>query len=144
LVEWIILASASIAALGLIAAAIVWRLGSYACPSCGSRRSWSTGIPPWRCRRCGMLFTPGQPTAAAQHMTPARQPAASVKSGSDYKFKAGQIVRILPDRQEREGNGENRSFRVMRLLPSERGMNQYRIKSTEDGHERVVRENEVA
>lgn len=60
---------------------------------------------------------------------------------SDYKFKAGQTVRILPNRYAVKGNGR---FTVMRVLPAERGMNQYRIKSTEDGHERVVMENEVA
>jgi hypothetical protein len=35
-------------------------------------------------------------------------------------------------------------FEVVRLLPHENGIFQYRIKSVGDGHERVILENEVA
>ena len=60
---------------------------------------------------------------------------------STHKFKAGQTVRVVPSQHMPRAQG---SFRVVRVLPSERGMNQYRIKSTTDGHERVVTEVEVA
>ncbi|HZS82246.1 MAG TPA: hypothetical protein VFA50_05215 [Stellaceae bacterium] len=49
------------AALGLLVAAGAWRLASHACPGCGARRSWSKGVPPWRCRRCGGLYSPAPP-----------------------------------------------------------------------------------
>ncbi|HZS82247.1 MAG TPA: hypothetical protein VFA50_05220 [Stellaceae bacterium] len=58
----------------------------------------------------------------------------------DHKFKAGQTVRILPSRYITGAQG---SFKIIRLLPAERGMNQYRIKSSVDGHERVVMEHEL-
>jgi hypothetical protein len=40
--------------------------------------------------------------------------------------------------------GSQGSFQIVRVLPSERGVNQYRVKSTQDGRERVVMEDEVA
>lgn len=58
-----------------------------------------------------------------------------------HKFKAGQTVRVVPSRYMSEARG---SFKIVRLLPTEHGVNQYRIKSTTDGHERVVTESEVA
>jgi hypothetical protein len=58
-----------------------------------------------------------------------------------HKFKAGQTVRLHlgPDIGKTRGN-----FKVVRLLPSEHGINQYRIKSDADGHERVVIESQVS
>jgi len=47
----------------------------------------------------------------------------------------------LPSRYMTKAQG---SFKVVRQLPAEHGMNQYRIKSSTDGHERVVMECEVA
>lgn len=35
-------------------------------------------------------------------------------------------------------------FEVVRILPAERGINQYRLKSTQDGHERVAMEYELS
>jgi hypothetical protein len=56
-----------------------------------------------------------------------------------HKFKAGEIVEIISRRYEKpEG-----PFVVVRQMPTERGMNQYRIKSQTDGRERMVMENEV-
>jgi hypothetical protein len=60
---------------------------------------------------------------------------------SDHKFKTGETVRVLPSRYMTKAQG---SFKVVRQLPAEHGMNQYRIKSSVDGHERVVLESEVA
>lgn len=36
------------------------------------------------------------------------------------------------------------TFEIVRLLPSEHGNPQYRIKSLRDGHERVVTESDLA
>lgn len=58
-----------------------------------------------------------------------------------HKFAVGQTVRFSPDRQQlRSGRG---SFKVMRLLPETASVLQYRVKSQADGHERVVREDQL-
>jgi hypothetical protein len=60
---------------------------------------------------------------------------------SAHKFTIGQTVRFSPDRnQESSGRG---SFKVVRLLPEEANVLQYRVKSQADGHERVVREDQL-
>ncbi|HEY0524426.1 MAG TPA: hypothetical protein VGD08_13620 [Stellaceae bacterium] len=57
-----------------------------------------------------------------------------------YRFKAGQSVTML----SRMGTGlPTGKFKIVRLLPTEGGNNQYRIKSVVDGHERVVLESEI-
>jgi hypothetical protein len=59
-----------------------------------------------------------------------------------HKFSIGQTVRFSPDRnQEVAARG---SFTVVRLLPEEASVFQYRVKSQRDGHERVVREDQLA
>ena len=58
-----------------------------------------------------------------------------------HKFKNGQSVTLVRRRYERTPAG---SFTVLRALPTEHGINQYRIKSTADGHERVVSEAELS
>ena len=68
---------------------------------------------------------------------------------ADHKFKAGETVRVIettPVRLKRTGHGSapHGEFEVVRPLPAENGRNQYRIKSTLDGHERVVKEHEIA
>ena len=58
-----------------------------------------------------------------------------------HKFTVGQTVRFSPDRnQEATGRG---SFKIVRLLPEEASVFQYRVKSQADGHERVVREDQL-
>jgi hypothetical protein len=57
-----------------------------------------------------------------------------------HKFEAGQSVTVITGRSKTSPNG---LFKIVRLLPQERGINQYRIKSTTDGHERVVMEGEI-
>lgn len=66
-----------------------------------------------------------------------------------HKFKAGQTVTVV----ESSWNGPKRSgygltphgkFQIVRALPEEHGQLQYRIKSNLDGHERVVKENQIA
>ena len=56
-----------------------------------------------------------------------------------HKFTAGQAVRIVPGPVA----AARGSFKVVRVLPTEHGVNQYRIKSDSDGHERVVTEIEI-
>ena len=56
------------------------------------------------------------------------------------RFKAGQKVKIVANPLITNARG---SFEVVCLLPEERGMNQYRIKSTLDGQVRVVVECEI-
>jgi hypothetical protein len=61
---------------------------------------------------------------------------------STHKFSVGQTVQFSPDRgQEVVVRG---SFTVVRLLPEEASVLQYRVKSRLDGHERVVREDQLA
>ncbi|MHB1218531.1 MAG: hypothetical protein ACYC1L_10085 [Alphaproteobacteria bacterium] len=61
---------------------------------------------------------------------------------ADHKFRLGQRVHLLArpwDLTPPAGH-----FRVMRLLPREGAEHQYRIQSVADGHERVVRESQLA
>lgn len=59
-----------------------------------------------------------------------------------HKFTVGQTVRFSPDRNQ-EGSGRG-SFKILRLLPEAENVLQYRVKSQADGHERVVREDQLA
>ncbi len=61
----------------------------------------------------------------------------------DHKFKVGQAVEL----RARIGIGTwlpPGSFSVVRQLPPSGRENQYRLKSTNDGHERVATESELA
>jgi hypothetical protein len=56
---------------------------------------------------------------------------------SGHKYKTGQLVNYL---------GRERAFgvyQVTQLLPPEGGAFQYRIKNTNEPHERVVKEHEL-
>lgn len=57
-----------------------------------------------------------------------------------HRFRVGDLVTLLPNRY-----GANRlgRFKVTSLLPQEHGVNQYRLKSATDGHERVATEEEL-
>ena len=58
------------------------------------------------------------------------------------KFAVGQTVRFSPDRvQLRSARGQ---FKVLRLLPEDASIFQYRVNSEADGHERIVREDQLA
>jgi hypothetical protein len=62
-----------------------------------------------------------------------------------HRFAVGQVVRFTPDRAERDQvNQSQRQFKIVRLLPETASVFQYRVKSQLDGHERVVRENQLA
>ncbi|MFO0997945.1 MAG: hypothetical protein U1F33_14795 [Alphaproteobacteria bacterium] len=58
-----------------------------------------------------------------------------------HKFSIGTTVRLRPvSFGPSPPPGE---FEILRHLPPESGDNQYRIKSADDGHERVIRESEI-
>lgn len=58
-----------------------------------------------------------------------------------HKFKVGQSVEFIASALHPKSLG---AFKVVRVMPSERGLLQYRIKSVLDGHERMVLESELA
>ncbi|MEJ0045731.1 MAG: hypothetical protein WDN04_06110 [Rhodospirillales bacterium] len=62
-------------------------------------------------------------------------------SGS-HKYTVGQVVQFLTGPQD--GNIPRGRYKVQRLLPSETRDMQYRVKHLVDGHERVVRESQLA
>ena len=57
-----------------------------------------------------------------------------------HKFKAGQQVTVASHRPSGVTGG---TFKVILVLPEERGVWQYRVKSVADGHERVVLESDL-
>ena len=57
-----------------------------------------------------------------------------------HKFKVGQVVTL---HSKRHAVWAER-FRVVKLLPPQNGNPQYHVKSTGDGHERVVFESELS
>lgn len=56
-----------------------------------------------------------------------------------HKYKVGQRVEFL-DRTLPAASG---TYEIVRLLPSDGGELQYRIKSEREAHERVVREDQL-
>jgi hypothetical protein len=56
------------------------------------------------------------------------------------KFKVGQNVKYSASVRR---FGSNASFKIVRLLPSDGGSRQYRIKSASEAHERVAQEDEL-
>jgi hypothetical protein len=60
---------------------------------------------------------------------------------SEHKFHVGQAVDYFASKRfDRLAGGR---YTVVRLLPPEGNTPQYRIKSTLDGRERMVQENEI-
>lgn len=58
-----------------------------------------------------------------------------------HKFKVGRTVRFTPGPMHAGGRGG--TYKITRLLPPSGDDNQYRIQSIDDGHERVVKEDEL-
>jgi hypothetical protein len=56
------------------------------------------------------------------------------------KFKLGQSVQFGASDLRPRPLGV---FKIVRVMPSERGIRQYRIKSVTDGHERVAMESDL-
>lgn len=59
-----------------------------------------------------------------------------------HKFSIGQNVRFSPHRLE--DSAAAGSYTIVRPLPQEGNTQQYRIKATIDGRERVVLEHQLA
>jgi hypothetical protein len=57
-----------------------------------------------------------------------------------HKFKTGRTVEFLPSDLRLTPLGQ---FEIMRALPIEHGVAQYRIKSLRDGHQRVAMESDL-
>ncbi|HKT19381.1 MAG TPA: hypothetical protein VJR47_15135 [Stellaceae bacterium] len=57
-----------------------------------------------------------------------------------HKFKIGQSVEFAGGGVQPKPLGV---FKIVRVMPSERGIHQYRIKSVTDGHERMAVESEL-
>ncbi|HEY1507252.1 MAG TPA: hypothetical protein VGF92_23320 [Stellaceae bacterium] len=57
-----------------------------------------------------------------------------------HKFKVGQSVELLRKEQNLKPLG---LFEIVRIMPTEHGYRQYRIRSLADGHERVALEAEL-
>ena len=57
-----------------------------------------------------------------------------------HKFKLGQAVELVNDEVRLNRLGR---FEVVRVMPTEHGQRQYRIRSLVDGHERVAMEAEL-
>ena len=60
---------------------------------------------------------------------------------TEHKFKTGQSVELRGRMGVWVPQGP---FSVVQLLPPEGQQNQYRLKSTRDGHERVVVESDLS
>jgi hypothetical protein len=59
---------------------------------------------------------------------------------STYKFHVGQLVQLSPAISRNVPGG---SYEIIKKLPESRGEFEYRIKSMNEPHERVVRESEL-
>jgi hypothetical protein len=59
-----------------------------------------------------------------------------------HKFTVGQTVRFSPHRNELSSAQGN--FKIVRQLPEAANVYQYRVKSQMDGHERIVREDQLS
>lgn len=59
----------------------------------------------------------------------------------EHKFQAGQFVRLTARVLSPAPAGR---YQVVRQMPPENYVNQYRIRSVEDGHERMVKESDLA
>ena len=58
-----------------------------------------------------------------------------------HKFQPGQFVRVESSRQFSATPAGR--YEIVRTLPPQGNENQYRVRNTEDNHERVVRESEL-
>ena len=59
-----------------------------------------------------------------------------------HKFAVGQNVEFLPGRNDL--HVPPGSYTIVRQLPAEANDCQYRVKNARDGHERIMRESQLA
>jgi hypothetical protein len=57
-----------------------------------------------------------------------------------HKFKIGQIVDLIPSMGRSAASGH---YEIVSLRPADGGSPQYRIKSKNESHERVVSESDI-
>lgn len=72
----------------------------------------------------------------------AQAPARVVSAVKEHKYQVGQVVDFTPGALTLETSIGK--YEIVRHLPPEGPENQYRIKSVQDSHERVVRESQIA
>lgn len=59
-----------------------------------------------------------------------------------HRYKVGSVVRFTPSGLDKQAPAG--SYQIVRQLPPDGSDNQYRVKSSSDGHERVVRESQLS
>ena len=62
----------------------------------------------------------------------------------EHKFAVGQMVSFSPDQSQIGAADRGGSYKVVRLLPEAVSVLRYRVQCELDGHERVVREDQLA
>jgi hypothetical protein len=72
----------------------------------------------------------------------ARTPARVQSAINDHKYEVAQMVNFTPDKSSLETSPGR--YEILRQLPTNGSENQYRVRSVEDNHERVVRESQLA
>jgi hypothetical protein len=97
-------------------------------------------ILPWKCGWALAACIEQQPLHCTDPPFTSKQDLGASLIMASHKFEAGQTVAVAPRRYDPKIGG---SFEVVRILPAERGNNQYRIRSVVDGHERVVMGGEI-
>jgi hypothetical protein len=68
-------------------------------------------------------------------------PARVQSAISDHKYEVGQVVNFTPGKMNRESSPG--PYQIVRHLPPDGSENQYRVKSIEEGYERVVHESQL-
>ena len=71
-----------------------------------------------------------------------QMPAMVMSAVKKHKYEIGQVVNFMPGALTLEKSLG--LYEIVRQLPPEGPENQYRIKSVQDSHERVVRESQLA
>jgi hypothetical protein len=71
-----------------------------------------------------------------------QMPAAVLTEIKNHKYEVGQVVNFTPGKLNLETSPGR--YEVVRHLPPDGSENQYRVRSVEDSHERVVRESQLA
>jgi hypothetical protein len=66
---------------------------------------------------------------------------SSRRAAATSKFKVGQMVDFVPSQRGLAASA--RSYKIMRLLPTEGGERLYRIKTIAEAFERIARESEL-
>jgi len=71
-----------------------------------------------------------------------QMPARVVSAVKDHKYEVGQVLSFTPGALTL--GAALGLYEIVRRLPPEGPENQYRVKSVQDSHERVVRESQLA